>query len=190
MFNVFRNLFAIALLACAALAAADEAKPEESIKISKIKGGFELTVPVSHLVLTLPETSLVQVTNSPGSESNGPRYFYFEDKAHGLIVSGWFEPENGFPGIKQFWKDETDAWKQRGLPEPLNVVFNKIGKWDAIAYDIQLPEVNNTHLRAHWLQAGTWIDLHFSLTSKQPNAEGRTKLESMLKAVQVKEKKT
>lgn len=175
-------------LGAAQPAVAEQAKPEESIKISKIKGGFELTVPVSRLVLTLPGNGLVQIGNSPGSENNGPRYFYFEDKTRGLIVSGWFEPENGFPGIKQFWKDETDAWKQHGLPEPQNVAFSQVGKWNAIAYDIALPGVNNTHLRAHWLQAGTWIDLHFSLTSKLSGAEGRARLEALLKSAQVKEK--
>jgi hypothetical protein len=184
----FASLAILLVLSMISLGRADEARPEESIQISRVKQGFELTVPVSALSLTLSGAHLVRVTDAPGQAGNGPRYFHFEDKSQGLVVSGWFEPENGFPGIQQFWKDETGAWKQRGLPEPLNVAFKKIEKWDAIAYDIELPGVNNTHLRAHWLQSGTWIDLHFSLTSKLSSAEGRMKLEAMLKNVQVRKK--
>ncbi|HEY5993315.1 MAG TPA: hypothetical protein VIU46_01825 [Gallionellaceae bacterium] len=189
--NKLKAAFLALFLALAASAPgfADEAKPEESIKVTSTKGGFELTVPVSNLTLSLPGASLVRRTDTPGYAANGPRYFYFEDKKQGLIVSGWFEPQQGFRGIQQFWKDETGAWKQRGLPEPQNVAFKKIGQWDAIAYDIELPGINNTHLRAHWLQAGTWIDLHLSLSSKLPSAEGRGKLEALLKTVQVKEKR-
>jgi len=159
-----------------------------SIEISEVKGGYELTVPVSRLVMSLPGSSLVQNPDHPGHATNGPRYFYFEDHAQGLVLSGWFEPEQGFRGMQQFWQGETRAWKKAGLPEPRDVVFRKVGKWDAVAYSIPIPGANNAHLRAHWLQAGTWIDIHLSLTSKMPDAENRAKLETMLKAIQVRQK--
>ncbi len=160
----------------------------ETIEISKREGAYELTVPVSRLIMTVPAKGLSQEKNARGGSADNPRYFYFEDNARHLIVSGWFEPSEGYPGIKTFWEDETTAWKRGGLPEPKDVVFSKIADWDAILYDISIPGGNNSHIRAHWLQAGTWIDIHLSMTSDRANAELRTALQSLLKTIQVKEK--
>jgi hypothetical protein len=167
---------------------ADRSK-SESLEINEIKGNYELTVPVSRLVMTIPKNNLSQGENKRGGSTDNPRYFYFEDKSLHLIISGWFEPAHGFPGIKKFWEDETRTWKQRGQPNPTDVLFEKIGSWDAIAYDISLPVGNNSHIRAHWLQAGTWIDIHLSITTDRPSMENRAKLHAFLKNVQVNEKK-
>ncbi len=186
------KLKAAALALLIALSAApcfaDEVSTDSKITVSKTKGGYELTVPLSQLIMSIPAGNLVQVTDTPGYADNGPRYFFLEDKSQGLIISGWFEPEQRFPGLKQFWEGETKAWREHNLPDPLNVSFEKVGKWEVIAYENDLPGTNNTHLRAHLLLAGTWIDIHLSLTSKLPNKEGRAKLEALLKTLQVREK--
>ncbi len=182
---------ALALLIALGVSApcfADEVSADARITVARNKGGFELTVPLSHLIMSIPAGNLEQRTDTPGFSDNGPRYFYLEDKSQGLIISGWFDPENKFPGVKQLWEHDTDAWKKHDMPEPLNVLFEKIGKWEVIAYDNDLPGTNNTHLRAQWVGSGTWIDIHISLTSKLPNKEGRAKLEAILKTIQVREK--
>jgi len=160
-----------------------------TIQINETASDYVLTVPASRLIMTLSKGGLSQKKYSLGGSTDHPRYFYFEDQALHLIVSGWFEPEQKFAGIKKFWADETNTWKQRGLPEPRDASFVKLGNWDAIVYDIQIPNGTNSHIRAHWLQAGTWIDIHLSITSNRPSLETRAKLESLLKNISVKEKK-
>jgi hypothetical protein len=160
----------------------------ESIEINKRGGAYEVTVPVSRLIMTIPEGGLSQEKNARGGSTDSPRYFYFEDKALQLIISGWFESSSRFQGVKSFWDDEMRAWKRNGLPEPVNVIFIKIANWDAIFYDISIPQGNNSHIRAHWLQAGTWIDIHLSMISNRSSSEVRAALQSLLKDIQVKEK--
>ena len=60
--------------------------------------------------------------------------------------------------------------------------------WEAVIYDIETPFGSNSNIRANWVQAGTWIDLHLSITSNRPPAENRAKLKSVLKSVRVRQK--
>ena len=160
----------------------------ETIAIKELANAYELTVPISGLVMTVPKKGLARQQGSIGGGTDNPRYFYFEDKARKMVISGWFESDLKFTNVKTFWENETTAWKRGGLPEPKNVLFTKIGKWDAILYDITSPGGSNTHIRAHWVQSGTWIDIHLSITSDRPASELRTTLQSLLKDIQVKEK--
>jgi len=43
-------------------------------------------------------------------------------------------------------------------------------------------------MRAHWVQAGTLIELHLSTTTRQSSAENRRKLKSLLRAIAVAQK--
>lgn len=161
--------------------------PEQGIAITRTEQGYELTVPVSRLVMDVSDSNLEQGEGAASS----PRYFLFRDRARGLVLSGWFEPADSYPGMQAFWKNETAGWKKNGLDDPVDVVFKKVGNWDAIAYDMKLPapRATDTHQRAEWVQAGTWIDLHLSLTSSLPSAEAREKLQGILKTITVREKK-
>jgi len=161
----------------------------ETIQINELKEGYELTVPVSQLVMTIPKGGLSQKNIPLGGSTDSPRYFNFEDKALHLIISGWFEPAQRYSGIKKSWDEDRKEWNRRGLPDPQDVSFVKIDNWDAIIYDLRLPAGNNSHIRAHWLQAGTWIDIHISMTSDRPSVESRAKLAALLKTIQVREKK-
>ncbi len=152
-------------------------------------GEYELGVPVSRLVMTIPKDGLVRASHTGGGAAASRRYFYFEDKSRNLIVSGWFEPEQGFRGIKDFWESETTAWKRKGLPEAQDVSSSDIGKWKAIIYDIHIPSGNNSHIRAHWVQAGTWIDIHLSMTADRSLTEIRATLREILNSIRVDEKK-
>lgn len=149
--------------------------------------GYVLNVPGYKLVMTIPKEGLSVGTNYMGGSADNPRYFYFENKKSNLIISGWFESDKGFHGINEFWKNETNAWERRGLPSPQDVVFKKINNWDTIIYDMKTLNITNSHMRAHLLQSGTWIDIHISTTSNIPSNEARPKIVEILKSIQITE---
>ena len=84
-----------------------------------------------------------------------------------LIVSGWFESADGFTDIDSFWRKEGAAWKKQGLAEPHDVSFEHVGTWNAVFYDMSDHDATSANIRAHWVQAGTWIDIHLD-TSTTP----------------------
>jgi len=170
------SAFALLLLAGVTLA------QDASLQITEVGDNYRLAVPVSRLVMTIPKGKLKQTTN-PGS--NHPRYFYFIDGTFNL--SGWFEPSQRFKGVDDFWSGETASWKRQGLPEAKDTTFSKLDNWQVVIYDMAIPGPANTHIRAHWVQAGTWIDLHLSLTGGT-SADNRAKLAAFLQTIQVKEK--
>jgi hypothetical protein len=156
-----------------------------SIRVEVVNQGYQLSVAASRLVMTIPRGGLKK---APGEAGGSPTYFHLVDEGQGISVSGWFAPAQGFPGTRKFWEAETKQWSSHGIPDPREVSFTKVGDWDAILYDMPIPSATNSHVRAHWLQAGTWIDLHMSLTSMRPSAESRATLLTLLKAVRVKQK--
>jgi len=160
----------------------------DAIQITQTDTHYVLTVPVSRLVMQFPKGTLVLADPETGGGTSSPRYFYFKDRESPLIASGWFESQQGFAGIQKFWADEVASWNNR-LPAPQNVAFSKTGGWETIAYEIPVPGVTNTNLRAQWVQAGTWIDLHLSLTNRQTASEARARLVAFLTSVSVEEKK-
>lgn len=95
-----------------------------------------------------------------------------------------------FVGIKSFWENETKGWSRQNLPAPKEVSFQNVSRWEVICYDVPLPVANgsSSHLRAHWMQAGTWIDLHLSISSRLSSADAREKVLGILKGIQVHEK--
>ena len=111
-----------------------------------------------------------------------------EDAAQSLIISGWFEPDPDYPGITIFWEGQLKQWRDGGLPEPQAVSIARISDWDAVIYDMALPFARNSHIRAHLVQAGTWIDLHLSITSLGTTGQNRAKLKSALKAIRIRQK--
>jgi hypothetical protein len=160
----------------------------DSLQINELKDDYVISVPVSRLVLTIPKGGFSEVKNSRGGAAASSRYFELEDKTLGLIVSGWFEPESGYPGVKKFWEGEVQAWRQRGLPEPKDVSFEKLGKWDVVTYAIPIPGACNSHIRAEWADAGTWIDLHLSATARGPSAGCKASVTELLQELQVRRK--
>lgn len=157
-----------------------------SLKVSKVADGYSLTVPASRVEVILHGSKLEQ--QAGGSPS--PSYFYFEDKGRGAIISGWFDSANNFPGIKPFWKNESDSIKEHQPPGPVNVKIETVGEWQVVTYEIRLPGANwgYAHMRAERVQAGTWVDLHLSIPAKLPYAKAHAKLLEVLKSIEVKEK--
>lgn len=160
----------------------------DAIQVSKQGNDYLLNVPVSRLLLKIPGNGLSQKPISANGATSNPRYFYLESTETNLIVSGWFEPSNGFSSIETLWAEETQAWRKGNLPEPSDVLFKQFGNWTAVVYDIDTQGQTHTHIRAHWVQAGTWIDIHLSIPESPINPNPRAKLESILGTITVIEK--
>ena len=181
-----RTLARSLLLAAIAMAAAVDAAA--SVEIRQRDGAYEMTVPASQLVVSIPRGTLVP-GRIPPEKADDPNYFMLEDEAQNLILSGWIVPAQGFTGVREFWESETAKWRAMGLPAPQAVSFARYSDWEAIVYDIAFPTGSNTHIRAHWIQAGTWVDLHLSITSYATPIENRAKLKALLKSVSVRLKR-
>ncbi len=186
--RVIASLLACCLLLIGIQAAAKAENPL-ILRIQETQQAYSLSVPVSKLVMTIPRgVPPLKAQALEGSPDN-PRYFSLTEESRALFISGWFESADGFKGIAAFWQQETADWKKNGLPEPRDVSFEKIGNWDAIVYETAIPEITNSHIRAHLVQSGTWIDIHLSVTTKKSSAENRALLESLLRGISVSEKK-
>lgn len=177
-------------LLMAAPCSAANAPKEVTLQVTELDNSYQLSVPVSQLVMTIPKGNFLQKNKAGGGSTDSPRYFYFEDKKQGMIASGWFESSEGYSNFNKLWNDEKKSWQSNNLPMPTNETMFKSDRWEAVAYDIPVPiqAGKNSHIRAYWVQAGTWIDLHLSLTSKAENLELREKLMKLLKSIQVKQR--
>ena len=177
----------IGLLSADAVVSADSG---DASLVMKIEGdAIELTVPVSDISLTIPKGNLAPVEESSSGAQTSPRYFHLTDAGRGLSVSGWFEPANSFKGFEAFWKGEFSAMKQSGLIPTAAPTAVAVGDWAGAAYDISAPgggsEYVNTHIRAELIKAGTWVDLHVSITAQKPVADARSEALEFLKGIVV-----
>ena len=176
------SLFAVTLAITAS------ATPAEQTLVTRlVNDHFELSVPVSHLVLIIPHGGLGPVDGPRAGASASPRYFHLGDPGRGLIITGWFEPAATYKGIDALWKGETDAWMHTGQPTPTNVLMRRIANWDAVLYDLNVPGGSNAHIRAEWVALNTWIDLHISITSTEPIETARAMAMDMLRNIRVNE---
>ncbi|MEQ1795682.1 MAG: hypothetical protein ABL970_15985 [Nitrospira sp.] len=161
----------------------------DALQITSTEQAHLLTVPASRLVMRLPLGGLSLTNSAIGGSTANPRYFHFRDDAKQVVISGWFESDQAFPGLQKIWADEVRVSKKNGLPDAQRVVFGRLGNWETIAYERAVPNITNSHLHAHWVQAGTWIDLHASLTTNGSSQDARAKLEALLRAIVVTQKK-
>jgi hypothetical protein len=139
------------------------ATKRDRIHIQEERNVFGLYVPASDLVMVFPKGDLSPQDAKTGGSASSPRYFLFGNSSGSLIVSGWFEPASRFTSAKQVWETDTAAWKEQSRPEPREIRFEKIGGWDGVIYTTSIGPVARRHIRAHWVQDGTWIDLHISV---------------------------
>lgn len=168
---------------------ANKAAPQpDRLTISERTAVYELTVPVSQLVMNIPKEGLKQKNDANADPTASRRYFYLEDTTAHVILSGWFEPQQAFPGMAKFWEAETSTWSREKIPAPANVTFKKIGGWDAVVYQMPPAGGSGSHIRAHWLQAGTWIDIHLSKHGEGSADENTKSLEALLGRIRVSEK--
>ena len=178
-----------AAVCCAVLYGATgsaQSQAESRLVITEKNDTYELSLAVSRLVVMIPKQRFVP--SAPGQGSQAPRYFSFEDRAAGLVVSGWFEPEQAFRGMEAFWAGEQRGLTQNGF-QIQNIVSEKRDAWQIVLYDIPVPGGGrSSNMRAERVQAGTWIDLHLSLTSRGAERENRAALRKLLEAMRVEER--
>lgn len=166
--------------------------PPERAAIAAIEHGQELqiSVPAGAIEMRLPKLGFVSVFSSPGGEARThPRYFLLENRQRELYMSGWFEHASKFKGLHELWEEEVAA-RPSALPKPQDVFFGDAGGWKTVAYT--LPSVKNdatiAHVRAHWTEADTWIDLHLSAQDARPLTERFATLTDLLRSIRVNRK--
>lgn len=81
------SVFLCVVIASHTLAGSDDGR----LAINEVDNGFELTVPLSRLILSMPKGGLAIGTNKRGGATESARYFYLTNAAEGVVVSGWFE---------------------------------------------------------------------------------------------------
>lgn len=162
-------------------------RPDE-IQVSRRGNNYLLTVGPSRISMSLPAGALTRRIASASGVPDSPRYFHFEDRGTKLIVSGWFNPAEQFIGAKALWEKDKEAWKKARFPEPRNVSFRKVGSWDTVAYEMRFTGGVNLNLRAHQVRAGTWVEVHLSITSNQV-AAAKARLNTLLGTIVISEKK-
>ena len=161
---------------------------DSHLDIKDAGNSFELTVPLSRLILSVPKSGLAIRTNKRGGATGSARYFYLADAAGDVIVSGWFELAHRYTDLENSWKQEMDQMKKRGSPTPEDVERSELGPWRAILYNYSLPNGSSAHIRATYLGAGTWIDLHASVSSARKSIETRKQVVALVRSIQVREK--
>ncbi len=179
-------LFVLSVFAwgCASTQGIDE---RSAIAIGVRDQHFFLTVPESKLGVRLPRGFARASPPERGGATLSLRYFFFVDEARGIVLSGWFEPDSRFKGAKTLW-EETLAARPSTWPRPQDVSFSNVAGWDTISFTLASPPRSNAHLWAHWIQAGTWIELHLSCSDNRTTAEQHATLVEVLRTVEVSEK--
>jgi hypothetical protein len=147
-------------------------------------------VPASRIAVSLPRGNLELDTGPRTGSAASPRYFRFNDPKGGIIVSGWFESANQFGGFEQFWNSEFQSMKKSGVPLKGAPEVVRVGPWIAAAYDVDVGKLNgaNTHMRSELIEAGTWVDLHISVTKDGSIEDARNVALEFLKGVVVSER--
>jgi len=176
------------LIAGYSVPAAAAEDPSGTLVVTTLEDSIEMSVPASRLTLTFPRGGLVAVNERRVGAAASSRYFHFIDEKRGLVVSGWFEPASSYGGFEKYWTGELLAMKKNGIPirEAPDVV--KAGPWQAVAYDVDLPNGVSANVRAELISAGTWVDVHISVTSKGSPREAREQAVQFLKGIVAKEK--
>src|SRR5262245_32974965 len=130
----------LSLVLCTAVSSPTIAGAGDSrLAIRDAGKSYELTVPVSRLVLSVPTSVLAIRSNNRGGANERCRYFYLADAAYGVIVSGWFEPATRYTDLGESWRQEMEHMQKEGFPAPQGVEQSEIGTWRAIRYTFPLP---------------------------------------------------
>jgi hypothetical protein len=161
------------------------------LQVERTDDGYELSVPQSRVKLKIPTNGLTAKRASGVGATASRHYFNFVNFA-GLntdwVVSGWFEDASRYTDLLSFWKSEAAGFKRGGQGEPTHVRYGKLGDWETIEYDMDLARASNTHIRAELTRAGTWIDLHASLTADRPAEDLHAELRAFIESLVVERK--
>jgi methionine aminopeptidase len=103
-------------------------------------------------------------------------------------VSGWFESASSWDGFEKFWQGELLAMKKIGVQIRQAPQLIVAEPWQAVAYDVELPKGSSANVRAELVRAGTWVDVHISVTSDDSPVAAREHAVTFLKSVLIKER--
>ena len=147
---------------------------------------FTFTVPQSKVLVKVSDPSFLP----DAAASAKPNYFKLSRQEPLLIVSGWLEPAQQYKGLKAFWEGESRSPAYAGPLAPTQVEMLKEGAWEVVAFDVSLPGVIQSNLRAERVEDGTWVDLHLSTIARAttPSTKLRADLLATLRKVQVLKK--
>jgi hypothetical protein len=168
--------------------ASNQATSADSIVIQEQLDHYQFSVPKSALLMSLPKQDLIIHSNNKGGATANPRYFYLQNASGSTIFSGWFEPEEKYQALSTSFKQEMAGLKKSGFGDPQGVESTELGQWQVIVYHFSIPSGSSVHLRASYLAAGTWIDLHISISSAQPLLQSKADLLDMLRSISIVEK--
>jgi hypothetical protein len=173
-------------------ARAEGPDPSQVVAISSAGSNWEITVPVGHATLVVPQGGFRVVKTDFGGSASSPRYFFLKDEAKGeKIVSGWLEPARKIADVKQTlqtsWRDESAHLKKVGM-EPSTVEVGDTDDWATITYQILNKSGSSVHIRASRIVADTWIDLHLSVTSDASAADNQVLVSQILKSMTIRVK--
>lgn len=181
-------LFVVALL-CTSFGTASAASPGDTALIVVTEGDtLVLTVPVSKVHLSIPRGNLTRYEEPGSGATASPRYFQFRDDAKGLVISGWFESESSWQSWKKFLAGEFAGLIKSEYPPSKDPESVTAGPWHGFSYDVDLKSAKSANLRVELFKAGTWIDLHISVTSVGSITDARSQAMAFLKKVEVKKK--
>jgi hypothetical protein len=183
-------LLVTALLFSVTAAGAGAPDPAQVVAIVSADNNWEITVPVGHATLVVPQGGLRVVKTDFGGSASSPRYFFLKEQANAeKIVSGWLEPARKIADVKQTlqtsWRDESGHLKKVGM-EPFAVEVGDTDDWATITYQIPVRSGSSAHIRASRIVADTWIDLHLSVTSAASAADNRVLVSQILKSITVR----
>jgi hypothetical protein len=162
----------------------------ETLQVFELPHGYVMNVPVSTVAVTIPKKDL---RDNLGSRSKlNPRYFLFQNERRpDISVSGWIEPAKKFTSTKKIFEGDKIQWDINGLPKPTEVEFKRVKGWDAVLYNMNMPGDTHSNIRAHWIEEGTWIDIHLSsLTEGKTPRQCRAALARLLGQIQVQSTNT
>lgn len=166
-------------------AATGRPTPAARLQVQSADDMHELFVPAGRLRLLLPK-ALWPATPSTVS-SNSLRYFLASGPGRDTVtISGWMEPAANFTSVPELATEVPDG------PMFSDRQFGQVGPWSTFSYVLTLGQgekaMQQTYLRAHRRQVGTWIELRLSVLNAEPVAEQRARLAAALNQVQVAER--
>jgi hypothetical protein len=104
------------------------------------------------------------------------------------VVSGWFESATSWTGFEKFLTGELRGLKDAGVTIRQGPDVLAADPWQAFTYDVDLPKgLTSANVRAELISAGTWVDVHISITSRLPEAEARQQAVQFLRSIAIRE---
>jgi hypothetical protein len=169
--------------------AGPQATPADRITVTDTGEKYEISVAKSKVTLLLPKGDLRQNNDPRSGAAASPRYFFLTGASSGVNISGWFEPAERRGDVRASWKAEMEGLQKAGFSQPTDVSESGTEDRKVILYNLPLPSGSSSHARCSYVQSGTWVDLHLSVSGKLPTDQSRARLLSFLNAISIEDRR-